>query len=99
MANLVNLQLDKDTGKFKVGTATGPGPGPIASGYTHIQSIAATTWTISHGASNTNLIYKLFDDSFSEVFPDSFTIVDPNTVQVTFGAAMTGRVHIVFFTP
>lgn len=100
MANLVNIVLDKDTGKFKVGTGTvGPGPGPVASGYTHIQSVAATTWTITHSAGTTNLIYQLYDSSFNQVLPDNFQIIDGNTVEVTLNVAMTGRVHLLFFNP
>jgi hypothetical protein len=75
-----------------------PGPegpeGPPAeiSHYTHIQNVASVTWTIVH-----NLGYvpnvMVVDSSDREVIGD-VTVIDLNTITVTFSGAFGGKAHL-----
>ena len=103
MANLVPLHIDKDTGKLvakPITTTGGGGGGPPtgASGYIHEQPSASTTWTITHNQESTNLICQVYTLSGEMILPNSLTIVNINTVQITFAVPQDGSAHIVFFT-
>lgn len=100
MANLVPVHIDKDTGRFVAKDIVGTGGGgPItgASGYLHTQASPSTIWTIVHGQDTKKIIHKIFDSNYNEVFPDNVQYIDTNTVVVTFGTAMNGFVHLMFF--
>lgn len=77
-----------------------PGPaGPSGSGegsappYVHIQSGAATVWTVHHNRNSfpgiTTTQLSGLDDW--EVIEGDVLYLDANTIQVTFSAAVSGR--------
>lgn len=97
MANLVPLVLDLDTGQVRAGDPNQYGGGGGAGGYVHTQNTDAATWTITHNLSSTQVIYMLFDLAGEQIIPDTFKIIDNNTVEVTFGIAMSGKLHLMYF--
>ena len=104
MANLVPLHLDKDTGELVAtrnpGTGTGGGGGGGtggAEGYLHIQNIATSAWSIVHNQATDLLLVQVYTTAGDMIIPDEVTLVDINTVEITFSTAITGRAHIIFF--
>jgi len=98
MANLVPVNLDKDTGKLVAkGTPGGVGPPGSVVGYLHIQTTATTTWIVPHNAETTNVIVQIYDTSSNLIIPDRVHIIDINTLEIEFGSAMDGRAHILLF--
>ena len=97
MANLVPLYIDKDTGEIKAqgGAISSAGGG---QGYLYQQIVADNVWLIEHNAGTENLLTQIYNVDGIQVFPDSLTIVDINTVQIIFGAPQDGSAHLVFFT-
>ena len=89
-------ERSKTTGRQPGGPGGPPGLG--AQGHVHTQAVATDTWIVSHTGDTKQLVHKVFDASYNEVFPDSVELVDINTVRVTFAAPMTGFVHLLFFT-
>ncbi|MEO1525801.1 MAG: hypothetical protein AAFX06_10205 [Planctomycetota bacterium] len=70
-------------------TFSGSSPGE----YSHTQSVAATTWTISHGLSALSAEVTVYDDSGNLIYPD-VRVVDVNTVEISFGIPSTGTALI-----
>jgi hypothetical protein len=105
MANLVPLHIDKDTGELVAtrnpgiggGAPPGGGGGDGAAGYLHIQGLATDVWTITHGQGSDLLLVQVFTATNDVVIPDEISIIDINTVEITFGTPTTGRAHIIFF--
>lgn len=101
MANLIPINLDKDTGQLVAkggvsGGGGGPG-GPFASGYLHLQTVSQVTWIVSHNGGTENVVVQIYDNSGDLVLPDRVHIVDINTVEINFEAAMDGRAHVIVF--
>lgn len=65
--------------------------------YTHTQAIPSTTWTLVHNKGTDNLVYTILDENMYEFMPDSFRVVDLNTVEFTFAENQLGRVNMVFY--
>lgn len=97
MANLVPLHIDKDTGKIIAKHTAGSGSGGSAVGYLFVQSPAANIWIIEHNAGSEQLICQIFDTVGELILPDRLSIIDINTVEIEFAAAMEGRAHLMFF--
>ncbi len=105
MANLVPLHLDKDTGEL-VATRNpagsgGGGGGPlegVGEGFLHIQGLSSDLWTISHNKGTDLLLCQIYTTPGDLIIPDVLTLIDINTVEVTFSTPITGRAHIIFFT-
>lgn len=96
MANLVPINLDKDTGRL-VARGGGLG-GPPASGFLFEQLVASDSWTVPHNKLNDRVIVQVYDDVGEFTIPDKIEIVDINTVEITFAEPMTGTAHLLFFT-
>ena len=105
MANFIPIQLDRQTGKQHATRAglqgLGPPPGPgfsITWGYTHIQALPDFTWVIPHNGNSENLQVQVFDSSNELVIPDIVRVVDANTVEIDFGAPMSGKAQLIIFS-
>ena len=57
---------------------------------------ASNSWHVTHYRNTTKLIVQILDPTNSEIIPDSVTIIDTNTVLITFDEPVTGRLHLVF---
>jgi hypothetical protein len=105
MANLVPIHIDKETGELVATRNPGlgsPGGGPpgfggAAEGYLHIQGLATDVWTISHGQGSDLLLVQVFTTAGDVIQPDEISIIDINTIDITFGTPVSGRAHIIFF--
>ena len=95
MANLVPLHIDKETGRIVA--RGGHGGGRFAIGFLFEQLIPSAVWTIPHNQSNDRVLVQVYETTGEFILPDEITIVDINTVQITFGTAMEGTAHLVFF--
>ena len=65
--------------------------------YTHIQAVPSTTWTIVHNKNTENIVYTLLDENKKEFLPNSFRILDMDTVEFTFAANQLGKVNMIFY--
>jgi len=89
--------LDGLTGNIQqqIDNITIGGGGVVA--YTHIQNIPSILWTIIHNKNTENLVYTLLDENKYEVYPNTFRIIDDNTVEFAFVAPQLGKVNMVFY--
>lgn len=97
MTNLVPLHIDKDTGNIVASKRPAAVPPGLSAGYIFETLVPITTWTVSHNKASNQLICQIFDSSGEMIFPDTMTIIDINTIQVTFGAPQAGKAHVMFF--
>ena len=101
MANLVPLNIDKETGKivargrpFGGGSPGGAGQG---TGYLFEQIVDSDVWNIPHGQENDRVVIQVYDEVGEFTLPQSIVIVDLNNIRITFGAPMGGTAHMWFF--
>jgi len=97
MANLVPLYLDKDTGKIVAKDSIVSGAVFQAVGYSHIQTVASTVWTINHNGGTMFVMTQIFDPSDLQVIPSEIETVDIDTVEVTFNTPQTGKALLILF--
>lgn len=66
-------------------------PRPISQ-YRHVQSVAATTWTVTHGLKTYPVcdVYVSVSGVVQKVLPASVVYVDQDTVTITFSSATAG---------
>ena len=57
---------------------------------------AATIWNVNHNFNSENAIVQCFDENKSVIFPDTITIIDANTVRISFHSAQVGTARLVF---
>jgi hypothetical protein len=62
--------------------------------YVHTQGLASTVWTVTHNLHSTD-IWMQVKDSSGKIVTTASTIVDENTVLITFTTGITGTVVIV----
>jgi hypothetical protein len=74
------------------GGGTGGGGGGGGSTFTHVQSIASTSWTINHNLGTFPSV-TVVDDMGNVIIAD-VTYVDDNTITISFSAASTGVVYL-----
>lgn len=70
----------------------------FARGHVHIQSIAATTWTIVHGLNSTEVSVDTFVDVngvLTKMMPKKVEATDSKTVIVTFSTALSGEAFVI----
>jgi hypothetical protein len=77
-------------------TIPGLGSGMIPKSYNYTQTPAASVWTITHNLNSLDCIAIVYDDAGHQIIPDSFNVIDANTVTVTFISNVAGRAIIVF---
>ena len=59
-------------------------------------TVASTQWDIEHNFGSENAIIQCFDENKQVIFPDSITIVDQDTISITFNSFQTGTARIIF---
>jgi len=69
-------------------------PTTISGIYSHVQSVAADTWTITHNLDTDKVNYIVLDDAGSQVQSDDFTINSTDEVQIGFVNPRTGVANI-----
>ena len=65
---------------------------------TYMQTIstASTTWTITHNLQTMAPLVQIYNTDNLMVIPEEITIVDNNTVSITFGIAQNGTAVVMF---
>jgi len=88
-----NIQI---TGSLSVlGNISGSFSGlGVGQKYKHSQTVAATTWTVSHNFDYQYVNIDVYDGNDQIVIPTSITATDSNTVTLTFGSAVSGNAII-----
>lgn len=66
-------------------------------GVEFIQPTPQIVWTIVHGRNTKKIQWSLYNELDEWVLPDSFKIIDPNTVEFILGSAMAGRAILMTF--
>ena len=106
MANLVPLQLDKDTGRIVAKGIPGTGGGPpsvgpelplgcfFTCGYIFTQIFASDAWLVSHNTGLSKGLVQIYDDMNKLLLPDEVMFVDGNTILVMFATAITGKAYL-----
>ena len=101
MANLIQLNLDKETGKL---VARGNvvdidiGTEQPAFGLLFEQPFPSSQWDINHNLENDRVLVQIYDDTGEFTLPDEILIVDINNIQINLTAAMSGTAHMIFFS-
>jgi hypothetical protein len=78
--------------------ATAPIVGPssfIAQTFNCAQVTATTTWTCVHNFADLNVSVTVYDQNNNQIFPNTLTTTDFNTVTLTFVAPQAGRAVII----
>jgi hypothetical protein len=63
--------------------------------YTHTQSTASSTWSITHNLNTTSINVQVFDGNNRVIIPDEIEVTGPTTCAITLAGAITGRATIV----
>lgn len=74
----------------------GGGVGNVV-GFEHIQDTVSVVWVINHFRNSTRVLNWIYDTDGEEIMPDSFRIIDANTVEVRFTIAQAGRAILATF--
>jgi hypothetical protein len=67
--------------------------------YTHVQTLASTTWTINHNTGTDGMIIQTFDSSGDYVNPISVTLPNRSTAIIEFETAVSGEAYFIWFQP
>lgn len=59
-------------------------------------TVPATIWTVTHNFNSENAIVQTFDENKSVIFPDAITIIDEDTIEISFHSMQTGTARIIF---
>lgn len=98
MANLVPLQIDKDTGRIVAKIIPGTVSGSVGLPFFFHQPTPILTWNIIHNKNTKKFMVQIFDETtFQVVFPDQIEIVDDNQINVYFLEGQAGYAHCVYF--
>lgn len=68
-------------------------PGPPGTGYVHYQVVPADTWTVTHGLGKLPDVRVLLSDN--SVVEPAVAYVNPNTVTLSLGGAVSGTAYFV----
>ena len=81
------------TGSLSVsGNITGSFSGlAVGQKYLHAQTVAATTWTVSHNFNYQYVNVDVYDGNDQIVIPTSITATDSDTITLTFSSAVSGN--------
>jgi hypothetical protein len=60
------------------------------------QTTPSATWTVTHNLNTVNPLVQVYGTDLKMVIPDNITVVDNNTVLVTFGYPIAGRCVAMF---
>lgn len=62
----------------------------------YIQATPASTWTIAHNRNTTHILVQVIEGN-EIVIPDRIVFIDANTIEVSFGAPISGSANMLFF--
>lgn len=62
----------------------------------YIQATPSSTWTIAHNRNTTHILVQVIEGN-EIVIPDRIVFVDSNTIEVSFGAPISGSANMLFF--
>ena len=62
----------------------------------HNQDSSSDTWTVTHNLNTMSPLVQIYDSTHKMVIPDEITVVDNNSVSVTFGTAVIGRAIVMY---
>jgi hypothetical protein len=66
-------------------------------GVEFIQTTSESIWTIPHSKNTKRIQFSVYDENDEWILPDKFKFIDMNTVEISFGRAMTGRAVLMMF--
>lgn len=66
-------------------------------GIEFIQPTPEIIWTITHGRNTKKIQWSLYNELDEWILPDSFKIIDENTVEFSLGSPMAGRAILITF--
>jgi hypothetical protein len=66
-------------------------------GFAYEKPIAEAVWTIAHLQNTRNVQVTVYDVEGAIIFPDKVTVVDVDTVQISFAGAQDGRAVLILF--
>lgn len=72
----------------------GPSGGSGGGHYTHTQSVAAATWTVSHNLNAVRDPAVVLDSEPDRIVYPDVTVVDLNTISISFDSAVTGKAYL-----
>lgn len=88
LINHTPFNLDVETPLSSIPIA---GPNQIVTfAFVCPQVTASTTWTCVHNFNDSNVWTEVFNSSFAQIFPDTVTVTNPNTVVFTFVTPQSG---------
>lgn len=53
-------------------------------------------WTVTHNFDSENAIVQCFDENKSVIFPNTITIVNADTIEISFHSIQAGTARIIF---
>jgi hypothetical protein len=65
----------------------------VSGGYIHEQSMINDEWTVTHNLNN-DVHVQVYDENDYEIIPKSITIIDPNTIKLTFDDQVMGNAYV-----
>lgn len=80
-----------------INTLTSTSVGGDVRGYEHTQLVASSTWVISHNQSTKRVHLTIWDEEDEQLWPDTISIFDVNTVLVEFSTPIVGRAVLMLF--
>ena len=80
-----------DSSQFTISVNTGSS---TAAGYLHDQSIASTTWAITHSLDTRPLNVDIVDSNYDLIITEDISFPTVNTAEISFPSAQTG--HAIF---
>lgn len=63
--------------------------------YYHTQSTASATWTVTHNLKTTFPQATIYDNMNRQIIPNEVTVIDENTISITFGSLQAGKVAVI----
>jgi len=71
--------------------------GSVIQAYEYLQATPSTTWMIFHAKNSSRPNINIYDEVNEQVLPNDVTVLDNNTIRVTFNTPQAGRAIILLF--
>ena len=69
----------------------------VARGFEFIQTVQSASWTVVHNQNTNHVQFTAYDAMGNWILPNSFAIIDNNSVRITFGSPQAGKVVLMMF--
>jgi hypothetical protein len=91
----------EDVATMYYGTGTGWAPcsANVAAGYIHTQTVAASTWTVTHNLNQKNVSISVYGTDGKMMMPEDIELVNANSSTVTFTDNEAGTAVVVTGNP